>query len=58
MARFPITKKDGTPTQYFWTDKDASDPTRRTVYKQTTDGVKRMKGVRYNSVTSRMRRSV
>ncbi|HEX6133848.1 MAG TPA: hypothetical protein VFZ24_07790 [Longimicrobiales bacterium] len=56
MARITIHKKDGTPTQYFWSDRDASDPKRRHVYKQTTDGVKRMKGVRYNTVTHRMRR--
>lgn len=56
MARIRICKKDGTPTAYFWSDKDVTDRTNRTVYKKTVDGVKRMKGVRYNTVTSRMRR--
>ena len=56
MARITIHKKDGTPTQYFWSDKDAADPKLRPVYKQTTDGVKRMKNVRYNTITNRMRR--
>jgi len=56
MARIPILKKDGTPTQYFWSDKDSSEPTRRRIYKQTTDGVKRMKDLRFNSVTNRILR--
>ena len=56
MARIRITKKDGTVTPYFWSDKEGSDLTRRTVYKQTGEGVKRMRGVRFNSVTNRMRR--
>lgn len=56
MARIRISKKDGTSTPYFWSDKDGSDRTRQTVYKQTVEGVKRMKGVSFNSVTNRMRR--
>ncbi|HSJ32073.1 MAG TPA: hypothetical protein VK933_11610 [Longimicrobiales bacterium] len=56
MARIRISKKDGTPTPYFWSDKDGTDRTKQVVYKETVDGVKRMKGVRFNSVTNRMRR--
>lgn len=56
MAKVRISKKDGTPTAYFWSDKDTNEATNRTVYKKTIDGVKRMKGVRYNTLTSRMRR--
>jgi hypothetical protein len=56
MARIRISKKDGTPTPYFWSDKDGTDRTKQRVYKQTNDGVKRMKGVRFNSLTNRMRR--
>jgi hypothetical protein len=56
MARIKIAKKDGTPTPYFWSDKDGADLKSRTVYKQTVEGVKRMKGVRFNAVTNRMRR--
>jgi hypothetical protein len=56
MARIRISKKDGTPTPYFWSDKDGTDRTKQVVYKRTVDGVKRMKGVRFNSVTNRMRR--
>lgn len=56
MARIKITKKDGSSTPYFWSDKNKADRTMRTVYKQTGEGIKRMKGVRFNSETNRMRR--
>ncbi|MBR9989748.1 MAG: hypothetical protein KFH98_08340 [Gemmatimonadetes bacterium] len=56
MARIRISKKDGSTTPYFWSDKDGTDRTQRHVYKKTDEGVKRMKGVRFNSVTNRMRR--
>jgi hypothetical protein len=56
MAKNMISKKDGSTTPYFWSDKDGSDRTERRVYKKTDEGVKRMKGVRFNSVTNRMRR--
>lgn len=55
MAKVKIFKKDGTSTDYFWSDRD-SDRTDVTVYKQTPDGVKRMRGVRFNAVTNRMRK--
>jgi hypothetical protein len=54
MAKTRITKKDGTPTRYFWMDADGSEPGRKTVYKQTTDGVKRMRGVHYDVATKRL----
>jgi hypothetical protein len=57
MAKVMISKKNGTPTPYFWSDKEVGDRASRTVYKQTEEGVKRIKGVRFNSVTNRMRRS-
>ena len=56
MARIKIHKKDGTETAYFWSDKDGNDRTMQRVYKRTVEGVKRMKGVRFNSVTNRMKR--
>jgi hypothetical protein len=56
MAKFRISKKDGTPTPYYWSDKDGTDRTAQRVYKKTEAGVKRMRGVRFNSVTNRMRR--
>lgn len=54
MAKVKINKKDGTPTNYFWSDKDAGDRTNKTVYKQTSDGVKRMRGVHFDPVENRM----
>jgi hypothetical protein len=54
MAKVKIFKKDGTPTSYFWSNKDGVDRTQATVYKQTSDGVKRMKGVRFDAVSNRM----
>lgn len=54
MAKVKIFKKNGTPTPYFWSKKDGTDQTSVTVYKQTSDGVKRMRGVRFNAVTNRI----
>jgi hypothetical protein len=51
MARHRILGKNGNPTRYFWSDKDGSIPARRTIYKQTTDGIKRIKNVRFNAET-------
>jgi hypothetical protein len=56
MARFKISKKDGTPSPYFWSDKDGTERTQKRVYKQTEDGVKRMKGVTFNAATNRIRK--
>jgi hypothetical protein len=54
MARVRILRKDGKPTRYFWSDKDVADATRKTVYKRTDEGVKRMVGVHYNTQTRRI----
>lgn len=54
MARVKISKKDGTSTPYFWSDSDDGDRSHKTVYKQTSDGVKRMTGVHFDAVTNRM----
>jgi len=48
MPRTKIVKKDGTPTPFYWSDTDGSEPTRKTVYKETEDGIKRMKGVHFH----------
>ncbi len=56
MARIKIFKKDGTPTSYFWSDKNVNGKTKHTVYKQTERGVKKMKGVQYEPATNRMHR--
>ncbi len=55
MAKVKIYRKDGTPTPYFWSDRD-SDRTNLTVYKQTDDGVKRMRGVHYDAIARQMRK--
>lgn len=54
MAKVKISKKDGSSTPYFWSDKDSGDRSNKTVYKQTSDGVKRMRGVHFDPVTNRM----
>lgn len=56
MARMSISRKDGSPSPYFWSDKDGSAPTRKRVYKETSDGVTRMRGVRFDSLKNRIRR--
>lgn len=53
MARIKILRKDGTPTLYFWSDADKT-AAEKTVYKQTTDGVKRMKGVHFDATKKRI----
>ena len=54
MARIRIKKKDGSVTQYFWSDSDKSEPTAKTVYKQTHEGVKRMRGVHFDTTSNRI----
>jgi hypothetical protein len=54
MNKVKIFKKDGTPTPYFWMHRPTGEGINKTVYKQTADGVKRMKGVRFNATTKRM----
>lgn len=54
MARKRIHKKDGTATHYFWSDADKAAPVAKTVYKQTPDGVKRMKGVTFDVTKNRI----
>ena len=56
MAKMKIFKRDGTSTPYFWSSKDTADPTSVAVYRRTADGVKRVRSMRFNTVTNRMRR--
>ncbi|HSM61824.1 MAG TPA: hypothetical protein VK849_13540 [Longimicrobiales bacterium] len=56
MAKNKIYKKDGTPSPYFWSDKDGEEPTQRIVYKQTSKGVKRMKGVTFDPARNRIQK--
>lgn len=54
MAKIKIFKKDGTATPYFWSKKDSVDGKLQTVFKQTAEGIKRMKGVQFDAVNNRM----
>jgi hypothetical protein len=56
MAKVKITRKDGSPSPYFWSDEDGTEEKRKTVYKQTDEGVKRMKGVHFDAVANRLRK--
>jgi len=48
MARVKIIRPDGAESAYFWKDeRDRAKPL-KTVYKVTPEGVKRLKGVRYD----------
>jgi len=49
-----IFKKDGTATPYFFSSQDRDK--RKTVYKRTSEGVKRMKGVSFDPTTNLMHR--
>lgn len=49
MAKIKIFKKDGTPTPYFWSDKDNPDKANLTVFKKAADGIKRMTGVHFDA---------
>lgn len=55
MARIAITRPDGSPSPYFWTDREPGDKPLKTVYKQTAHGVTRMKGVRFDVRRSKIR---
>ncbi|MEX0893421.1 MAG: hypothetical protein WEB88_14740 [Gemmatimonadota bacterium] len=56
MAKVKIFKKDGTPTPFYWLNQDSVDRKRAEVFKRTSEGIKRLKGVRFNTVSNRMRR--
>lgn len=48
MARVKIFRPDGSPSPYFWKDeKDGAKPL-KSVYKRTSEGVKRLRGVSYD----------
>ena len=54
MAKIPITKKDGSPTPYFWSDRDGSDRKHQTMYKKTKDGIKRITGAHFDAVANQV----
>lgn len=45
-----ILRKDGTPSPFFWSDKNGGDKSNQVVYKDTDSGVKRMRGVYFDAV--------
>jgi len=51
-----IYKKDGTPTAFFWSDKSGGDLAHQIVYKQTTEGVKKMRGVYFDATAKKLHR--
>jgi len=55
-AKNRIFKKDGTPTAFFWSDKTGGDLTHQLVYKQTPDGVKKMRGVYFDATEGKLHR--
>lgn len=48
MARVKIVRPDGTPSPYFWKNDKEARKALKTVYKKTAEGVKRLRGVRYD----------
>jgi hypothetical protein len=54
MTKVTIHKKDGTPSTYFWVDEDGTEATRKTVYKEAPDGIKRMTGVHFDAVAKKI----
>lgn len=54
MARITIRRKPDASIEYFWSDTEQSEPRRKTVYKKTSDGIKRMTGVHFDSVDKRI----
>jgi hypothetical protein len=56
MEKIQISRKDGTSTPYFYAAAEDTDRTRQTVYKDTKDGVKKMRGVSYDAIAKKMRK--
>lgn len=54
MKKKTILKKSGAPSPFFYDEDDSADPARHTVYKQTEEGVKRMRGVTYDAATNQV----
>jgi hypothetical protein len=57
MKRNPILKKSGKPSNYFWNEGEQADASRHTVYKQTEEGVRRMKGVTFDAAANRINKT-
>jgi hypothetical protein len=48
MARVKIVRPNGTESPFFWKEERDGTKPLKAVYKVTSDGVKRLKGVRYD----------
>lgn len=55
MAKIKITRPDGSPSPYFWSDSDDSPKEGKTIYKQDKERVTRMRGAHFDSVAKRVR---
>lgn len=57
MARIAIAKKDGTPTNLFWSDSADGDEPLKRVYRTTEDGrVQRSRTLRYDVRRKKLQR--
>ena len=56
MTKHRILRKDGTPSPFFWTEQDGNDRSHKTVFKDTSNGVKRKKGVHFDVEKNRLHR--
>lgn len=56
MTKVRITKKSGTDSRYYWLDAAGADRTHLTVYKETPEGDKRMRGVHFDAVANKIQR--
>jgi len=56
MARVKIVRPDGRPSSYFWNDEKEGTKPLKTVYKKTSEGVKRLRGVRYDLANNTFQR--
>lgn len=56
MAKHRIHDESGKPTRYFWSDKHGQDRARMIVFKQTEEGVKRMKNVFFDAVKGKLQK--
>jgi hypothetical protein len=56
MARVRIAKPDGSPSKYFWNDKEPGEKDKKSVYKKSAKGVTRMRGVHFDAVQKKLKK--
>jgi hypothetical protein len=54
MARHRIHDESGKPTRYFWSDKYKTGGSQVAVFKETDEGVKRMKKIFFDTQKAKM----